>query len=168
MLEQLIGLIQDHSQEAIVKNPAIPNAQNQEAMQTIMSAITNGFQNGGLSGITGLLNGQAGGGVAGLMANPMVANIAQQAIGSLMEKFGLDKSAAAGIVSQVLPSVLGALISKTNDPNDKSFNIGDITGAFSDGNVDMNDVKNIAGKFLGGQSGASEGLGGMLGGLFGN
>ncbi len=168
MLEQLMGLIQDHSQEAIVKNPAIPNAQNQEAMQTIMSAITNGFQNGGLSGITGLLNGQAGGGVAGLMANPMVANIAQQAIGSLMEKFGLDKSAAAGIVSQVLPNVLGALISKTNDPNDKSFNIGDITGAFADGNVDMNDVKNIAGKFLGGQSGASEGLGGMLGGLFGN
>lgn len=173
MLEQLMGLIQDHSQQAIVKNPAIPNEKNQDAMQTIMSAVTNGLKGqaqngaGGLGALTSLLGGQTGLNASTLMSNPIVANIAQQAITSLMQKFGLDKTAAAGIVSQVLPNVMNSLITKTNDPNDTSFNLNDITGAFADGQFDMNDVKNIAGKFMSGNSGTSEGIGGMLGGLFG-
>lgn len=175
MLEQLMGLIQDHSQDAIVNNPAIPNEHNNDAMQTILGAITGGMQQqaqsgqGGLAGLAGLLGGQAGQGGSSLMSNPIVAGIAQQAVGSLMQKFGLGNSAAAGIVSQVLPGVLGSMISKTNDPNDNSFNMTDIMGVMADGKVDMNDVMNIAGKFMGGgqQGGAAGGLGGLLGGLFG-
>jgi len=175
MLEQLMGLIQDHSQDAIVNNPAIPNEHNNDAMQTILGAITGGMQQqaqggqGGLAGLAGLLGGQAGNGGAGLMSNPIVAGIAQQAIGGLMQKFGMGNGAAAGIVSQVLPGVLGSMISKTNDPNDNSFNMTDIMGVMADGKVDMSDVMNIAGKFMGGgqQGGAAGGLGGLLGGLFG-
>jgi hypothetical protein len=175
MLEQLMGLIQDHSQDAIVNNPAIPNEHNNDAMQTILGAITGGMQQqaqsgqGGLAGLAGLLGGQAGNGGAGLMSNPIVAGIAQQAIGGLMQKFGMGNGAAAGIVSQVLPGVLGSMISKTNDPNDNSFNMSDIMGVMADGKVDMNDVMNIAGKFMGGgqQGGGAGGLGGLLGGLFG-
>ncbi len=170
MLEQLMGLIQDHSQEAIVNNPAIPNEHNNDAMQTILGAITGGMQQqaqgGGLAGLAGLLGGQAGTSGSGLMSNPIVAGIAQQAVSGLMNKFGLQNSAAAGIVAQVLPSVLGSMISKTNDPNDSSFNMSDIMGVMADGKVDMNDVMNIAGKFMGGGN-AAGGLGGMLGGLFG-
>jgi hypothetical protein len=61
------------------------------------------------------------------------------------------------------------MISKTNDPNDNSFNMTDIMGVMADGKVDMSDVMNIAGKFMGGgqQGGAAGGLGGLLGGLFG-
>ncbi len=174
MLEQLMGLIQDHSQDAIVNNPAIPNEHNNDAMQTILGAITGGMQQqaqsgqGGLAGLAGLLGGQAGNGGAGLMSNPIVAGIAQQAIGGLMQKFGMGNGAAAGIVSQVLPGVLGSMISKTNDPNDNSFNMTDIMGVMADGKVDMSDVMNIAGKFMGGgQQGGAGGLGGLLGGLFG-
>ncbi|PWK18888.1 hypothetical protein LV89_04023 [Arcicella aurantiaca] len=175
MLEQLMGLIQDHSQDAIVNNPAIPNEHNNDAMQTILGAITGGMQQqaqsgqGGLAGLAGLLGGQAGNGGSGLMSNPIVAGIAQQAIGGLMQKFGLGNSAASGIVAQVLPGVLGSMISKTNDPNDNSFNMTDIMGVMADGKVDMSDVMNIAGKFMGGgqQGGAAGGLGGLLGGLFG-
>ncbi|MEA5458465.1 DUF937 domain-containing protein [Arcicella sp. LKC2W] len=175
MLEQLMGLIQDQSQDAIVNNPAIPNEHNNDAMQTILGAITGGMQQqaqsgqGGLAGLAGLLGGQSGQGGSSLMSNPIVAGIAQQAIGGLMQKFGLGNSAAAGIVSQVLPGVLGSMISKTNDPNDNSFNMTDIMGVMADGKVDMSDVMNIAGKFMGGgqQGGAAGGLGGLLGGLFG-
>ncbi|MFY7826703.1 MAG: DUF937 domain-containing protein [Flectobacillus sp.] len=167
MLEQLMGLIQDHSQDAIVNNPAIPNEKNNDAMQTILGAITGGLQQqaqgGGLASVMGLLGGQAGTSGGNLMSNPIVANITQQAVSGLMQKFGLENSAAAGIVSQVLPGVIGSVISKTNDPNDNSLNLSDFTSAFNDGKFDMNDVSNIAGKLLGGNSG---GLGGMLGGLF--
>jgi hypothetical protein len=177
MLEQLMGLIQDHSQDAIVNNPAIPNEHNNSAMETIMGAITGGMQQhaqagqGGMAGLAGLLGGQSGNGGSGLMSNPIVAGIAQQAIGGLMAKFGMGNGAAAGIVSQVLPGVLGSMISKTNDPQDSSFNMSDIMGVMADGKVDMGDIMNIAGKFMGGgqqqQAQGGGGLGGLLGGLFG-
>jgi hypothetical protein len=173
MLEQLMGLIQDHSQDAIVNNPAIPNEHNNDAMQTILGAITGGMQQqaqggqGGMAGLAGLLGGQSGTSAGGLMSNPIVAGIAQQAISGLMTKFGMGNSAAAGIVSQVLPGVMGSMISQTNDPNNSAFNMSDIMGVMADGKVDMNDVMNIAGKFMGGGQQGGGGLGGLLGGLFG-
>lgn len=174
MLEQLLGLIQDHSQDAIVNNPAIPNEHNNDAMQTILGAITGGMQQqaqggqSGMAGLAGLLGGQSGTSVGGLMSNPIVAGIAQQAISGLMTKFGIGNGAASGIVSQVLPNVMGSMISKTNDPQDSSFNMSDIMGVMADGKVDMNDIMNIAGKFMGGgQQQGGGGLGGLLGGLFG-
>jgi hypothetical protein len=176
MLEQLMGLIKDHSQEAIVQNPAIPNEHNDSAMQTILGAITGGMQQSaqgggaGMAGLAGLLGGQSGAGTSSLMSNPIVAGIAQQAISGLMQKFGMGNGAAAGIVSQVLPGVMSSMINKTNDPQDSSFNMTDIMGVMADGKVDMNDIMNIAGKFMGGggqQQQQAGGLGGLLGGLFG-
>jgi hypothetical protein len=177
MLEQLMGLIKDHSQEAIVQNPAIPNEQNDSAMQTILGAITGGMQQSaqgggaGMAGLAGLLGGQSGAGSSSLMSNPIVAGIAQQAISGLMQKFGMGNGQAAGIVGQVLPGVMSSMINKTNDPQDSSFNMTDIMGVMADGKVDMNDIMNIAGKFMGGggqqQAQGGGGLGGLLGGLFG-
>jgi len=175
MLEQLMGLIQDHSQSAIVNNPTIPNEQNNGIMQTIMGAITGGMQQHaqsgqeGMSGLAGLLGGQSGTSGEGLMSHPIVSGIAQQAISSLMTKFGMDNSAASGVVSQVLPNVMGSMISKTNDPQNSSFNMTDIIGTMANGKVDMSEIMNIAGKFMGGggQQQGGGGLGGLLGGLFG-
>lgn len=196
MLEQLMSLIQDNSQDAIVNNPAIPNQNNNAAMQTVFQSVVGGLQNeaqgGNLSGLMGLLSGQGGQG-GSLMNNPIVAGIAQNAIGSLMEKFGLSNSAAGNIIAQVLPGVLSSMISKTSNPNDSSMDFGGIMGALlggqapqqqqqggfdfnqigyalADGKLDMNDVMRIGGSLLGGNSGnagGAGGLGGLLGGLFG-
>lgn len=194
MLEQLMGLIQDNSQDAIVKNPAIPNQYNNDAMQTVLQSVMGGLQNeaqgGNVSGLMGLLSGRGGQG-GSLMNNPIVAGIAQNAIGSLMEKFGLSNSAAGNIIAQVLPGVLSSMISKTSNPNDDSMDFGGIMGsllgggqaqqaqqqggfdfnqigyALADGKLDMNDVMRIGGSLLGGSGNSGGGLGGMLGGLFG-
>ena len=176
MLEKLMGLIQDHSQDAIVNNPAIPNEHNDSAMQTILGAIKSGMQQqvqggaGGMAGLAGLLGGQSGTSGSGLMSNPIVAGIAQQAISGLMQKFGLGNNAASGIVSQVLPGVMGSMVSQTSDPSNSNFDMGDIMNVMADGKVDMNDIMNVAGKFMGGgqgQQGGGGGIGGMLSGLFG-
>jgi len=195
MLEQLMGLIQDHSQDAIVKNPAIPNEHNENAMQTILQSVMGGLQNeaqgGNVGGLMGLLSGQGGQG-GNLMNNPIVAGIAQNAIGGLMEKFGLSNSAAGNVIAQVLPGVLGSMISKTSNPNDSSMDFGGIMGsllggqapqaqqqggfdfnqigyALADGKLDMNDLMRVGGSLLGGggQQQGGGGLGGLLGGLFG-
>ena len=198
MLEQLLGLIKDHSQDAVVNNPAVPNQHNEAVQQTILDSIQGGLQNhaqanggGGIADIMGLLSGQSGQG-AGLMNNPLVGGIAQNAIGGLMEKFGMSNSAAGGIISSVLPGVLGSMISKTSNPQDSSMDFGSILGglmgggqaqqaqkqggfdfnqigyAMADGKLDMNDLMRVGGSFLGGggQQGGG-GLGSLLGGMLG-
>ena len=44
MLDQLLGLIQENSQQAIIQNPAVPNSQNNDVMQTLLGSITGGLQ----------------------------------------------------------------------------------------------------------------------------
>lgn len=194
MLEVLQGLIQQYGQGAVVNNPAVPNQHNEGVMNEVMEGLMGGLSNqansqGGLGSLLGLLGGGGGSGQS-MMSNPIVGNIAQSVIGNLMEKFGLSNSAAASVVASMLPSVLGSLINKANDPDDDSVNTGGImdvlsggktsgidfgsilsqgAGALSDGKLDMNDLINIAGGAMGGgkQQGGGAGLGGLLGGLFG-
>ena len=201
MLDQLLGLIQDNSQEAIVQNPAVPNEQNNDVMQTILGSITGGLQqhaqSGNIQDIMGLLSGKVSqGGTSGLMSNPVASSISNNAIGSIMEKFGLDSSAASGIVASVLPSVLSGLAGKVSNPNDSSMDFNGLLGgllgggntqntqtsgfdfnqigyALADGKLDMNDLMRVGGSLFGGgsntqsQQGGGLDLGGMLGGLFG-
>lgn len=133
-----MGLIQDHSQEAIVKNPAVPNQQNNEVMETLMGSIMGGMQqqaqSGNLSGLMGLLSGKAAPqGSSGLMNNPIVAGIASNAITSIMQKFGMSSSTAGSIVSSVLPAVLSSLIHKTSNPGDNSLDFNSILGGLLGG-----------------------------------
>lgn len=133
-----MGLIQDHSQEAIVQNPAVPNQQNNEVMETLMGSIMGGMQqqaqSGNLSGLMGLLSGKAAPqGGSGLMNNPIVAGIASNAIHSIMQKFGMSNSTAGGIVASVLPGVLSSLINKTSNPGDNSLDFNSILGGLLGG-----------------------------------
>jgi hypothetical protein len=173
MLEQLMGLIRENSQEAIVNNPEIPNEHNDSAMQEILKSVVGGLANqgaaGNSSGLWGLLSGKSG-----LSNNPIMSVIAQQAAGSLMEKFGLNKTAAGGIVSAVLPSVIGKLVSKTNDPNDSSFDLSSIMGAVMGGQQQQGGggLMDVVGGLLGGgqQAQPQQGAGGLMdvvGGLLG-
>lgn len=193
MLEVLQGLIQQYGQGAVVNNPAVPNQHNEGVMNEVMEGLVGGLSTqansqGGLGSLLGLLGNSSGSG-QGLMSNPVVGNIAQSVITNLMQKFGLSNSAAASVVASMLPSVLGSLISKANDPDDDSVSTGGImdvlsggktsgidfgsilsqgAGALADGKLDMNDLLNIAGGLGGGkQQGSGGGIGGLLGGLFG-
>lgn len=136
MLDQLLGLIQENSQQAIVQNPAIPNEHNDDVMQTLMGSITSGLQDhaqsGNIQGLMGLLSGGSGTG-SSLMNNPIVASIASNAISAIMQKFGMNSSTAGNIVASVLPGVLGGLISKTSNPNDSSLDFNSILGGLLGG-----------------------------------
>ncbi|MCE7039462.1 hypothetical protein [Dyadobacter sp. CY312] len=201
MLDQLLGLIQQNSQQAIVQNPAVPNEQNEDVMQTLLGSITGGLQeqaqSGNIQGLMGLLSGNSGATAGGLMNNPIVASIASNAIGSIMQKFGINNSAASGIVASVLPGVIGGLISKVSNSGDSSIDFNSILGglmggggtqaaspasgfdfnqigyALADGKLDMNDLVRVGGSFMGGGQSAApannqQQQGGLdLGGLLG-
>ncbi len=196
MLEVLQGLIQQVGQTAVVENNEVPNEHNEGVMSEVMQGLLGGLTNqansqGGLGSLLGMLSGGGNSNQGGsLMNNPMVAGIAQNIIGSIMAKFGLSNSAASGVVASMLPSVLGGLISKSNDPADSSVDTGSImnvlsggktsgidfgsllsqgAGALSDGKLDMNDLINLAsGSSSSNQnSGGGNLFGNLLGGLFG-
>ena len=201
MLDQLLGLIQENSQQAIVQNPAVPNEHNEDVMQTLLGSITGGLQDhaqsGNLAGIMGLLSGSSGTSANGLMNNPIVGSIATNAVNAIMQKFGINSSAASGIVASVLPGVIGSLISKVSNSSDSSLDFNSVLGgllgggsnqaaapqpsgfdfnqigyAMADGKLDMSDLMRVGGSLMGGGGAsaapASQQTGGMdLGGLLG-
>ncbi|SDD61054.1 hypothetical protein SAMN04487996_101438 [Dyadobacter soli] len=169
MLEQLFDLVQQNSQQAVVQNPAVPNEHNEEVMNTLTSSITGGLQeqvqSGNIGGLMSLFGGESGTSAASLLNNPIVASIATNAIGAIVQKFGLNSQIAGNIVNSVLPGVLGAVIGQLNGGG----------GGSSVGNgFDLGSLIQTGGGLFGGGSDekgkpASGGvdLGGMLGGLFG-
>ncbi|WP_225865844.1 hypothetical protein [Dyadobacter aurulentus] len=162
MLEQLFDLVQQNSQQAVVQNPDVPNEQNQEVMNTLVGSITGGLQDqaqsGNIGGLMSLFSGESGTSGASLLNNPIVASIATNAIGAIVQKFGLNSQVAGNIVNAVLPSVLGAVIGKMNGAGGGGFDLGSLVqmggGLFGGGKDEKP-----------GQGGID--LGGMLGGLFG-
>jgi len=145
MFDELLNLVKEHAGSAVVDNPAVPNEQNDAVCETAANSIIDKLKgmvgNGGADALSGLLGG-------GNVANhPEVSNIASSVAQDLMKKFGFDNAVAGGIVSQLIPTVMSKLASKTNDPNDSSFTMNGI-------------LQSLA-------SGGGGGIMGMIKGLFG-
>jgi hypothetical protein len=175
MLETLMNLVQQNAGQAVINNPAIPNNQNDNVMQTVASSILSGLgqqaQGGGLGNLLGMVvNG------GNVQQSPVTAGVQQNVEQNLMQKLGISPQVAMSIAAAVVPVVLNKLMSKASDPNDSSVDGNSILGAatgqqgvdwmgmagaaMADGKLDMNDLLRVVGQQGGG-------LGGMLGGLFG-
>lgn len=138
MFENLLNLVKENAGDAIVNNPAIPNEHNDAAIKVaatgIMGQLKNLVSNGGIENLADFFKGNPAN-------HPAVSEINNNVAGELAGKFGISADQASGIVKNLIPSVMTKLVSKTNDPNDNSFNIQDVFGALSGGS---NSVSNIA------------------------
>ena len=150
MLEQLMDLIKQHSQQAVVNNPDVPNGQNtavtQEAGSTIMSTLQSLLANGKAGDVLSLFGNKTG----EVSNHPVTQEISGNFISNLMSKFGLNGQQAGGIAASLLPVVLSKLVSKTNDPSDGSFNIQSIFNSLSGNGTSGLDIQSILSKFTGG------------------
>ena len=131
MFENLLNLVKAHAGSAIVDNPAIPNQHNdaaiKEATTGIMDQLKSTVASGGISQLTSMFSG------GNTASNPMIQNISASVAKNLASKFGISPEQANSIVQSLIPKVMGAFVSKTNDPNDKSFDLKDIVGSLSGG-----------------------------------
>jgi hypothetical protein len=161
MLDQLVKLVQQNANDEIVKNPAIPDQENNAAIQDVAQNIFGGLESQAKQGNVQDIMAMFQNGGSSVSNNPVVGNIIGKVAASLASKFGVSPQTAQSIAATLLPKVLSQFVKKTNDPNDKDFDLQDVLGKFT-GNKDVADM---IGK-LGGSGGSGFGIGG-LGKMFG-
>jgi len=133
MLDELLNLVKEHAQEAVVNNSAVPNEHNDAVIQEVANSIQGGLsseaQGGGLSNIMSMFSGQSG----DVANNPAVQNIINSATQNIAAKFGIDPAQASSIVSSLVPTVMNQFTQKTADPDNSSFDLNNIIGSFTGG-----------------------------------
>lgn len=145
MLDQLFNLVKHFGQDTVVKNPDVPNEQNEEVMAEATKTIGSGFQNimagGGFQNILDLFKGggnkSSGGGIGGLLKNPIVTMMVGYFISKLVGKFKMSPAAASNVSNKLIPNVLNGLISRTasSDPKDDAFDFNDLISSLTGGKV---------------------------------
>ena len=142
MLENLLNLVKEYSGDAIVNNPVIPSEHNDSAISTVSTTIFDSLKstmsNGGISDITNLFNGSSQ-----TIGSGLTAGITDDVVTNLMNKFGISSDHAKDIAAKIIPKVMGSLVSKTNDPNDSSFDLSSIMQSLSGGSGIMDKLKSL-------------------------
>lgn len=136
MLKELFDLVKGTAQNSVINNPAIPNEQNNEVIAEATNTVASGFRNivagGGVQNLLSLLGGK-GQQSGGLLSNPIVNMMIGHFAGKLMSKYGLGGAQANSVANGLIPEVIGNLINKTNDPNDRGFSLENLLNSITGG-----------------------------------
>lgn len=151
MLDQLLQLVKEQAQEPVINNPSVPNEQNEAVISAATSSITSGLQeelaNGNTSQVLGLLSGKSN---PADQDNPVVNKISGNFMDTLLQKFNLDGGTAKQLTATLIPTVLGSLVNKTNDPGNSSFSLQGILNSLTGGKAEGLNLQGILGKLSGG------------------
>ncbi len=151
MFEQLMDLVKQNSNEAIVNNPDVPNEQNEAVTSTATSSIMDSLKGmlsgNGASSVMNLFHGDNSG--KDLTDHPVTQNVSSDLVSNLMSKFGFSSDKASGIAGSLVPMIINKLVHKTNDPNDSSFDISSIFSSLSGGKTGGMDIGGMISKFGG-------------------
>ena len=133
MLDELLNLIRQNGQQAVVENKDIPNEHNEAVMEEAQHSIVNG-----LSGVTdpnqlkGLFDSVKSGQTE---SNPAVQQISNDFMGNITQKFGINASTASSIAASLIPLVLGKLASGGGQGGAGGFDLGGLIGSLTRGNT---------------------------------
>ena len=129
MFENLLNLVKENAGDGIIDNPVIPNEKNEDAIQTTTTSIFESlkaqFSSGNLSSIMDMFKGGGTSATQSSVGNAVQTNV----VSDLMRKFGIDNSQATEIANKLVPKVMEKFVNKTNDPNDKSFDLPSIVNS---------------------------------------
>ncbi len=107
------------------KNDEAINTTTNSIVETLKAQVTSG----NLSSITDMFKS------GNVNASGINSSVQNNVVTDLMKKFGIDNAQASNIASTLLPKVMEQFVSKTNDPNDKSFDVTSIMSSLGGGNA---------------------------------
>jgi hypothetical protein len=131
MLEQFIDLVRENA--SMLQHPAIPEARKEEAVTIAGSSIYDGIKSilagGGVTTVMNFFKGDAG----SMTTNPLFREVSSLFTKRLSTAFGLDVQQAGAVADSFLPGVLTQLVSKSQDPSNKTFQVQNIFNELSGG-----------------------------------
>ncbi|HZH94651.1 MAG TPA: hypothetical protein VEY06_02155 [Flavisolibacter sp.] len=147
MIEDLNSIVKQNADEAIIKNTAIPNERNDEAVKeastSIIDTLKKSLAGGNLKEVMNLFNGN-GDNVSG---SPVTQQATGRFIDKLQNRFGLNVVQAASIANNLIPNVLKKLVQKTSDPSASGLSIQSVFNELSGGKTEGMNVKAMMAKF---------------------
>lgn len=162
MFDQIMELVRQHGQQAVVANPAVPDEHNEDVMKeasaTVAEGIQERYQQGGPGAVQQLLEGAQ----SGNADHPEVQQLSSRFAGNIASKFGIPANAAHAIGASLIPMVL-RMFSKKTGAGTGGFDIGSLLGSLTggglgnmgakfgldrnqDGKTDLDDLKSMFGK----------------------
>lgn len=130
MLENIKNLVRQYGGD-LLKDEAIPEGRKDEVVADASSSIISGLKATIASGKTDALLDFFKGGSESIASSPVTKNIEVGFVNNLMNKFGLSSGKAAQIASAIIPIVLQKIVHKTNNSEDKDFNLSSIIAQLS-------------------------------------
>lgn len=130
MLQNFIDLARNNA--SLLQSPSIPAERRDEAVTLAGTSVFDGIKtvlSGG--GVSTVMNFFKGGETN--LSNPVVKEISTHFTNSFSSSFGMNTQQASGLASSFLPGVLTQLVTKVNDPADKSFDMQQMFDQFSGG-----------------------------------
>ena len=132
MWEQLMSMITESGQQSVIENPEVPNEHNEaviaEAKDAIASKLGDLAASGQTQQVQEMLN---------TPDHPEARSIQGNFATNIMEKFGINQQAAAGIAASLIPTVLNAIRGNAANNNAAGnaggFNIQDILQSLGGG-----------------------------------
>lgn len=149
MLDKIIDLIRNNADDAVVRNPSVPNEKNEEVIRqgsnSIIETLKNALASGRLNDVLGYFK-------TGNAGNSQIVNEATDNYSrDLQTRVGLNEREARDVATKVIPPAMGQLANRTNDPSDNSFNIQDIFNQLSGGKTGGLNIQNLLSRFGGGK-----------------
>lgn len=169
MLQQLLAIVQETTQDAVVKNQKVPNEINSGVQQEIANSIAGYLKSqvssGNVNGVVDLL--KKGSNPRNAKANPVAGGIIDTIIANVSKKFNLSEDVTRAIAQQAVPLIISTLTKKAANKKDKSIEFTDILGSLMEGNSKSGvDIGSIAQTLMKANSKSGSGdLFGMLGGF---
>lgn len=149
MLDKIINLVRENAGPAINNEPTIPPDKKEQAIEatgtSIQEGIQHSLQKGNIKDLLNMFSGRAD-----VSNNPVTSEVNNSFQQQMTNKVGLSSSQAGGLASAIIPMILSKLVNRTNDPNDKSFDIQDIFNQLSGGKTSGMDMGALLNKFKGG------------------
>jgi len=142
MLDEIMNIINQHGQQSVVENSAVPNEHNegvlQEASSSILSELQQMVSGGNFSQLIGMFQG-----TDHTVTNDISNNFAQ----NISQKFGIDPSAATNIAGSLIPQVLGSLKSQIVTQGFGGMNMQNIFASLGNGGGVQDIINSVGNQF---------------------
>ncbi len=144
MLQNFIDLARNNA--SLLQSPLIPADRSEEAVTLAGSSIFDGIKSVLAGGDVTTVMHFLKGGETNLISNPVVKEVTTHFINRFSAAFGMNTQQASGLASSFLPGVMNQLITKVNDPADKSFDMQEMFDNITDGKTSKLNIASIFSK----------------------